>query len=75
MLPEWVTHYPGIIQLHWFSPGSEGPAHTGVLRLEKPVLGRQPLECLALKVSGPYFQETQGAVGNRDSTLNSADSI
>ena len=34
-----------------------------------PALGRRAPQCLALKASKAYFQESQRAVGNRDSTL------
>ena len=59
-----------LLQLQRFSPGSKGfESHVrfpspGILHWED-----KPPKCLALKASGAYFQESQKAVGNRDSTL------
>ena len=75
--PTWVTHkQEDNYKCRGSAQGVRGPGST----LGSPRLGGggsvlqwkdEPLEHLALKVSGAYFWESHRAVGNRDSTLKS----
>ena len=60
-----------LLQFQRFSPRSKGSKpQEGLPNLWVLHQEDEPLECLTLKASRVYFQESQRIVANRDSTLN-----